>query len=166
MLRGENASPKVCGTFYRAIVQSVLLYGSESWVIRPALLERLEGFHVCAAWRMARVNKPQRGANRVWSYPPTADVLEEVGLRTMEEYIRRRRNTIAEYIATRCPVMWTCWEGERIPGAPRHTVWWEQEFDSDLGTLVAAAVAADEAGSDDPTASEASWESWEEGSGG
>ena len=81
--------------------QSVLLFGSESWVLSPALLARLEGFHVRAAWRMARDNKPRRGADRVWSYPRTADVLEEVGLRSMEEYIRRRRNTIADYVATK-----------------------------------------------------------------
>ncbi len=30
VLRGENASPKVCGIFYRTVVQSVLLYGSKS----------------------------------------------------------------------------------------------------------------------------------------
>ncbi len=38
VLQGENASPKVCGTLYRAVVQNVLLYGSESWVLSLALL--------------------------------------------------------------------------------------------------------------------------------
>ncbi len=87
VLQGDNDSPKVCGTFYRSIVQIVLLYGSKSWVLSPGLLARLEGFHVHAAWRMAQVHKPQRGADRVWTYPPSANVLEEVGLHTMEEYI-------------------------------------------------------------------------------
>ncbi len=108
----------------------------------------------CMAW----VHKPRRGADRIWSYPPSADVLEEVGLRPMEEYIRRRHNTIAKWIATR-PVFWTCWEGERLPGAPRHQFWWEQEFDLDLEALI------DEPRSDDPTASEVSWRSGEVGLG-
>ena len=50
VLKGENASPKVCGAFYRTVVQSLLLYGSESWTLSPALLSRLEGFHIWAAW--------------------------------------------------------------------------------------------------------------------
>ncbi len=95
----------------------------------------------------------------MWSYLPMADVLEEVGLRPMEEYIRRLRNKITEWIATR-PVFKTCWEGEQLPGAPRHKFCWEQEFDLDLGALIT------KAGSDDPTSSKASWESGGEESGG
>ncbi len=105
---------------------------------------------------MARDDKPRQGANRIWIYPPTANVLEKVGLRPMEEYIRWHRNTIAEWIATR-PVFRACWEGERLPGAPRHTFWWEQEFDLDLEALIS------EPRSDDSTASEAPWGSGEVG---
>jgi hypothetical protein len=35
ILRAENASPKVCGVFYIAIVQAVLLFGSETWKLSP-----------------------------------------------------------------------------------------------------------------------------------
>ncbi len=101
VLRSKNAAPKVCGMFYRAVVQSVLLYGSESWVLNPALLARLEEFHIRAAWRMAKEHQPRRGAHMVWDYPHSADVLEEIGLQTVEEYIRRWRNTVAEFIAMR-----------------------------------------------------------------
>ena len=31
VLRGENATPRVAAKFYKAVVQSVLLYGSETW---------------------------------------------------------------------------------------------------------------------------------------
>ncbi|KAL7523456.1 hypothetical protein ACHAXR_000188, partial [Thalassiosira sp. AJA248-18] len=31
VLRAENASPRVCGMFYKATVQAVLLFGSETW---------------------------------------------------------------------------------------------------------------------------------------
>ncbi len=145
--------------FYWAVVQSVLLYGSESWVINPALLARLEGFHIRAAWRMAVDNRPKRGAHMVWTYPRSADVLEEVGLRKMEEYIRRRRNTVAEFVSTR-PLFKACWDGKRLRGSPHHTFWWEQEFDLDLQGLISIP------GSDGSTASVESSESWEEGSGG
>ena len=46
ILSWEQVSPRTSGKFYMAIVQSVLLYGSESWCIVPALLARLEGFHI------------------------------------------------------------------------------------------------------------------------
>ena len=32
VLHGEYASPCVCGMFYKAVVQVVLLYGSKTWV--------------------------------------------------------------------------------------------------------------------------------------
>ena len=36
VLRAENASPRVCGLFYKATVQAVLLFGSETWnMCRP-----------------------------------------------------------------------------------------------------------------------------------
>ncbi len=53
LLRAENASPRVCGMFFKAVVMAVLLYGSESWSITPAALKRHEGFVIRAAYRMA-----------------------------------------------------------------------------------------------------------------
>ncbi len=46
VLRSKNASPRVCGYFYKAVVQAVMLFGSESWNLTPALLTRLEGFRI------------------------------------------------------------------------------------------------------------------------
>ena len=132
VLRGEQASPRVSAVFYRAVVQSVLLYCSESWVLTPALLARLEGFHVRAAWRMAVRHKPRRGLGGQWSYPATKDVLEEVGLQSVEEYVQRRRQTIVAYVVDR-PILAACREGERKRGSPHHAFWWEQEMDLDEG---------------------------------
>ena len=33
LLRREGADPKVSESFYRALVQAILLYGSETWVL-------------------------------------------------------------------------------------------------------------------------------------
>ena len=38
--------------FYKATLLFVLLFGSKTWVLAPATLKRLEGFHVKAACRM------------------------------------------------------------------------------------------------------------------
>eukprot|EP00957_Ditylum_brightwellii_P136596 10416602-Ditylum_brightwellii.AAC.1 len=80
---------------------------------------------------MARRHKPRRGSDQVWVYPKSADVLEEVGLEPMEEYIRRRRQSIAAWVADR-PILAACREGERRRGSPqRHSWWWEQEVNLD-----------------------------------
>ena len=61
VLRAEYASPRVCGMFYRATVQSILLYGSETWTVAPANLAMMEGFHVHTARRMAGHDTPYKG---------------------------------------------------------------------------------------------------------
>ncbi len=35
VLRAENATARSCGMFYKATVQAVLLYGSETWSLSP-----------------------------------------------------------------------------------------------------------------------------------
>ncbi len=53
MIRSENASPCACGIFYKATMQSILLFGRETWNMPPSSLKLLEEFHIRAAWRMA-----------------------------------------------------------------------------------------------------------------
>ncbi len=53
IFRGENASPCMCGKFWKSIVQSVLLYCSETWALTPALLRRLEEFQLLCAYKLA-----------------------------------------------------------------------------------------------------------------
>ena len=123
VLRRENAPPRVCGMFYVAVVQAVLLYGSETWTLGAATLRLLEGFQLRAAYRMARENRPLRGQDGKWTYPQTADVLAEVGLRPVAEYIRRRRDTIAAWVVDR-PLFRECREGTRQRGTTHHHLWW------------------------------------------
>ncbi len=96
-----------------------------TWNLTNSALARLEGFHVCAAYKMARKHWPKRGANGVWVYPKTVDVLEECGVATIAAYIRSRRQTIAVYMATR-PVFKACMEGKRRQGSMPRQWWWEQ----------------------------------------
>jgi hypothetical protein len=90
VLRRENIAPWVAAKFYKAVVQSVLLNGSKTWNLPKAVLARLEGFHVRAAYRMAQVHRPKRVAWNRWVYPKTTDVLEECGLETIQHYIKKR----------------------------------------------------------------------------
>ena len=67
MLRSENAPTQICGMFYCGVVQAVLLFGSETWALGPALLARLEGFHICCTYRMALRNRPKRDPDGSWT---------------------------------------------------------------------------------------------------
>ena len=112
VLCAENATPRVAAKFYKAVVRSVLLYSSKTWNLNRAVLAQLEGFHVCAAYKMARKYKPRKGLFGKWNYPSTKDVLEECGLHSVEEYIQTRWTTIAMYVVNR-PLYLECNKGER-----------------------------------------------------
>ena len=95
----EGAVSMVTGKLYKAVIQSVLLYGSETWTVTPAMLRTLEGLH-------HRVVRWITGAvayrvNDEWIYLPIAGALEEAGLFPIATYLERRQNRIAEKIAAR-----------------------------------------------------------------
>jgi hypothetical protein len=81
-IKSENASPHACGIFYKATVQSILLFGSKTWNLSPSSLKLLEGFHIRAAWRMAG-KRPMRLPDGTWTYPNSAQVLEDIGLKLL-----------------------------------------------------------------------------------
>jgi hypothetical protein len=62
VLWAENASPQTSGVFYKATVQAVLLYGSETWSLSPSSVECLRGFHIRATWRMTG-NRPKQNVD-------------------------------------------------------------------------------------------------------
>ena len=94
-------------------------------------MARLEGFHIRAAYRMAKWKKSRWGPGYQWIYLRSEDVLEECGLHTIAEYIDVRWQTIAVYVATR-PILDKFMQGEQKRGAiPRHW-WWEQKMDLDV----------------------------------
>jgi hypothetical protein len=130
VLRAENTTPRVAAKFYKAVMQSVLLYGSKMRNLTRAVLAQLEGFHVHAAYKMAWKYKPRKGLFGKWKYPSTKDVLKECGLHLVEEYIQNRRTTIAMYVVN-CPLYLECKEGERQRGSMPHQWWWEQELGLD-----------------------------------
>jgi hypothetical protein len=89
-IRAENASPRACGIFYKATVQSILLFGSETWNLSLQSLKCLDRFHKKAAWCMAG-KRPTKLPDGTWTYPNSAAVLDKVRLKTIAHYIGVRR---------------------------------------------------------------------------
>jgi hypothetical protein len=85
-LRAEIVSPRVCSIIYKATLQSILLFGSETWNLSPVSLKVLEGFHIRVVWRMAG-KRPMKLCDGTWTYPNSVDVLKDIGLETIAHYI-------------------------------------------------------------------------------
>ena len=92
--------PPVVGLFYKANAQVVLLYGCKTLVITPPMLQVLTGFHHKVARHITN-HTAQRQREGTWLYPPIAETLQIAKLYPItEEYVRRRQDTIAIYLAT------------------------------------------------------------------
>ena len=124
LLVREGATPRVSGNFYKAIVQSVLLFGSETWVWTKSMRLALRGFHHTVACRLT--GRLARLLNGVWVYPPIEEALEAASLRPIEEYITQRRERLLAHVQSR-PIYRICRATPRLPSSPQTTlVWWEQ----------------------------------------
>lgn len=126
ILTREGAQPAVSAMFYKAIVQTVLLYGSETWTTTQSMLKILNGFHHRVARRLTGRQPFFSRREQSWIYPATERLLEETGMFTMEVYLQRRVSRLVEHIATR-PLWDLCWDAPRRSGSPAGQMfWWDQ----------------------------------------
>ena len=68
---------------YKAVVQTVLIYGSEIWVVTEDILTVLEGFHHRVA-RQIVVNTARRSGDGRCEWPPVKKSLEVAGMGTIK----------------------------------------------------------------------------------
>ena len=123
-LTREGASPWVPGMFYKAVVQTVLLYGSETWVQTDSMDQVLAGFHNRAARRLAGMYP--KLINGQWEQPPVVEALEAASLLPMDVYLTRRRARMLQLVQGQ-PVYDLCSTTERLPGTPTKTKFlWDQ----------------------------------------
>ena len=128
LLTRERASRRVMGHFYKAIVQSILLYGAETWVINPKNMQKLRTFHRgCARYITKRFIRPANDGTDEWIYPSSESVLEKAGLFEIEVYIQRRRDTVFTFVKNR-NIYRECLELETDVDNSEYTYWWKQPF--------------------------------------
>ena len=68
ILSRQGADKRVSGNFFKAVVQQVLLFGAETWVVTPRMERALNSFMHGAARRITG-RQPRRGWDRKWFYP-------------------------------------------------------------------------------------------------
>ena len=118
--------------FYKAVVQQVLLFGSETWTLSQSMINALARFHNKAARRIARMMPCL--VDGEWITPPPAEALEAAGMYPIDVYIEKRRATVADWVATR-PIFEACTRADRLPGVVRNRLrWLHQDLEArDLG---------------------------------
>ena len=99
ILGREGATKRVSGNFFKAVVQQVLLFGAETWVVSP-MMERALSTFLHGAARGITGRQPRRGRDGKWHYHSLEGTMEEAGLTDIQTSIQRRQNTVAQYIAT------------------------------------------------------------------
>ena len=118
----EGAESRVSGFFFKYVIQSVLLFGAEKWVVTPRMGRVLGSFQEQVAQRLAgRI--PWRRAHRNWDYTPEEAARGESGCETMEAYIWQSQNTVAQYSAMQS-LLNLCKATERMQGEQVGTQWW------------------------------------------
>ena len=112
------------GNFFKAVVQQVLLFGAEAWVVSPRMERALSSF-IHGAARQITGRLPRSGWDGKWFYPSLEGAMKEAGFTDVRTSINRRQNTVAQYIATR-PLLDLC-KGAAKRGGARVTIrWWDQ----------------------------------------
>jgi hypothetical protein len=124
VLTSQGAHPMAMATFYKAIVQSVLLYGAESWVVTLEMERKLQSFHHRCARYIAR-DHIERNENGEWKVPPSEHVLKKLGLQKIQEYIQQRKSTVSSYAET-TDIFIQCKKSKPLASAPNQLVWWSR----------------------------------------
>jgi hypothetical protein len=121
----KGANAKQMATFYKAVVQSVLLFGSETWVLTLEMRRRLESFHRgCARYITGR--HIRQNPDGTWTCPSSDDVLEEAGLWPIQKYIDRRYATVHRYVSEKL-IYRLCVDSKPIASNAKQLVWWSKK---------------------------------------
>ena len=83
---------------YNIVVQTVLLYRRNIWLITELVMKLLEVFHHIITRRITGKTTRRIGEGG-WYFPPEEEAIKAAGMCPMWEYVWRQQSTIAEYIA-------------------------------------------------------------------
>ena len=128
LLRREGAEPRVSAMFYRTVVQAVLLFGAETWVLSEAMSRKLEGVNM-GFLRQIMGQRAVRRKERNWRQVAAEKVLEKAGTHSLGAYTDRRQTTVAEWVELR-PILEVCDRETSYKGGGRcREPWWRQTAD-------------------------------------
>ena len=86
---------RVSEMFYREVVQAVLLFGTDNWVLLAEISRKLKGVHV-GFLRHVTGQKANWQRDGTWRSASAAGVQMEAGTKTLETYIDKQQETVSE----------------------------------------------------------------------
>ena len=121
------------GRFYLAVIQQILLHGSESWIISPTSQRLLESFHHRCARYMAH-RHIRRCTDGSWEHPDTAHVLMCCGLSPIMTYIAQRKTRLLNHYAMPSSALYSqCLASHPFVSSAVHwQVWWTTPVDMSI----------------------------------
>jgi hypothetical protein len=127
VLARESATPRISALFYKATIQTVLLFGSETWVITDEILQLLTSFHHGIARRLTgRYPRPIADTDE-WIHPSIQETLRIAGMFSIDEYLHRRRAYLECYVHD-LPILQDCRFSLLTERSPRRVFWWNQQL--------------------------------------
>ena len=78
LLWREGAELTVSEKFYGAVVQAVILFGVETWVLTDTIIQQLEGAHV-SSMRQVKHKQSMRKRDGSWRQVTAEEVLQGAG---------------------------------------------------------------------------------------
>ena len=125
MLRREGADSSVSEKFYGALVQAVLFFGAEMWVLSAPMAQSLEGVHV-GFLRKAKKLKAERLRERLCWKAASKKVLQGAETQPIQTYLDRRQATVSEWVALR-PIFNVCARETGYEGGGNLRVPWQRQ---------------------------------------
>ena len=122
ILTREGADISSMTTFYKTIIASILLFGSETWCPTEREWQLLEAFHnKCARHITKRWLSPNDDGT--WECPETQETLRTANLETIRAYVTKRKIKMMRYAEHRA-IYRKCLRTTRTPRASHKVTWW------------------------------------------
>ena len=113
-------------SFYRAVVQEIILYGTETWVLLASMKNRIEGTHT-EFLQYITGKRAKQLEDGTWETPGAEGIREATGTLSERTYIERQQETVAQWMALRPLFKVFTKETGYEGGGRRRKVWWRQE---------------------------------------
>ena len=88
---------KVKEIFYRTVVQAMLLFVSEYWVVSVTMYRTVEGTHT-GFLRKISVKRACQKEDRPWDSTRVKEVREPAGIKLATTYVGRKQGTEAQWV--------------------------------------------------------------------
>ena len=127
ILGRDSVDANKMGILYKAMVQVVLLFGLEMWVMNLCIRNNLGGFHHRMDHQMICINS-WREVERIWKYPPLDKAMAEAWLEEVENMSPTTRtwshSTLQTVLSRDCVWRWSSSLGKRFPrGGGKKLLW-------------------------------------------